>query len=206
MKILIADDHAMVRDGLGRAIAALDGSTTITEVGSLQEVLHAVETQAFDIAFMDLNMPGMSGLDGIRRLRSLYPTLALVVVSATEDADVIRQVLALGAMGFIPKSANRELIQQAVRLVMAGGVYVPVQALAGSVPVDTKATERIEITERQREVLRLLGRGLPNKAIANELGVTAGTVKLHLAALLRVLRARNRTEAAIRARELGLLE
>lgn len=209
MRVLIADDHALVRDGLVRALVTLEDTVEIAEADSLGAACLAILQREPDVALVDLNMPGMNGLDGLRGLRSQHPTLPLVVVSASEDAETIRAVLALGVMGFVPKTATRDVVQQAIRLVLAGGIYVPTQALGGidaGTAKGSRGSDAMELTPRQLDVLRLLVQGLPNKTIATKLNVTVGTVKLHLAALLRVLKARNRTEAALRAQEMGLCD
>jgi DNA-binding NarL/FixJ family response regulator len=133
--------------------------------------------------------------------------VALIVASGQEDPPTIRTVLGAGANGFFPKSAAPELLLQAIRLVQAGGVYVPPSVLAdfrdGAPPAKP---DTAGLTPRQLAVLQRLLQGLPNKLIGRELGLTEGTVKIHIAAILRALRVRNRTEAVVRARELRLDE
>jgi DNA-binding NarL/FixJ family response regulator len=157
-------------------------------------------------------MPGMDGVAGVRRVRDAAPLLPLVVASGQDDPATIRAVLAAGVAGFIPKTESCDVVLHAIRLVRSGGVYVPAQMLARSFratagrPGDSRAADEADgmLTPRQIDVLTQLLRGQPNKLIARELGLTEGTVKIHVAAILRTLRARNRTEAVVRARELGL--
>ena len=211
MKILIADDHPLVRDALARTLQTLDQNIELIEADSLASLFDSVAMHRPDLALIDLNMPGMNGIEGLRKLRAAHPTLPVVVASGQDDPATIRAVMATGVSGFIPKRESRELLQQAIRLVMAGGVYVPVRSLAS----DDRAPPSLAalnvgqpgqgLTPRQLDVLGLLLRGLPNKLIARELGLTEGTVKIHLAAILRALQVRNRTEAVVRARELGIL-
>jgi len=215
MRVLIADDHPMVRDALAMAVRSLGPEVAVAEADCYAGVCTLATGGAFDLAVVDLNMPGMNGVAGLRGLRSAFPTLALIVASGQDDPATIRAVLAVGVSGFIPKSEPSELVLQAIRLVRAGGVYVPARHLMQRVPGDGMeegagwpvAAPREPghgMTPRQIDVLRLLMRGQSNKAIARELGLTEGTVKVHLAAILRALRVRNRTEAVVRARDLGI--
>ncbi len=206
MRVLIADDHPMVRDALARTVRQLDAHADVREMGDLRTLMDVAREAPADLALVDLNMPGMDGLAGLRRLREAEPTLPVVVASGQEDVATIRAVLAAGAMGFIPKSERPEVLLGALRLVRAGGVYVPPRLLdaVNAAPPPSSAAKTAALTPRQFDVLRCLLRGEPNKLIARELGLTEGTVKIHIAAILRVLEARNRTEAVVRARELGL--
>jgi DNA-binding NarL/FixJ family response regulator len=128
----------------------------------------------------------------------------LVVASGEDDPAVIRAALAAGAVGFLPKAESPDVLQQALRLVLGGGTYTPPQALSDLQPGAAPRPDASGLTPRQTDVLRCLMRGQPNKLIARELGLTEGTVKIHIAAILRVLQARNRTEAVVVARNLGL--
>ena len=156
-------------------------------------------------------MPGMRGAQSLRELRRDFPTLALVVASGQDDPTTIAEVLACGVSGFIPKNEPCELILQALRLVLAGGIYVPRQALADRLGVPrhdlaggdagvSRAHQRTapRLTPRQLIVLGRLLRGRSNKLIARDLALTEGTVKTHVAAILRELGASSRTEAVMR--------
>jgi DNA-binding NarL/FixJ family response regulator len=205
MKLLVADDHPLVRDALARTLRRIEPDADVHEAGDFATVQRICETLDPVLALLDLNMPGMNGVEGLRTLRRRFPHLFVIVASGQQDPPTIRCVLAAGANGFFPKSSESDLLLQAVRLVLAGGSYVPMDALADvdtATRVDT--TSAVELTPRQLDVLQRLLRGLPNKTIARELNLTEGTVKIHIAAILRALRARNRTEAVVRARELGL--
>lgn len=208
MKVLIADDHPLVRDALARTVRELDAAARVEQAGTFDQLLDLALSTAedmADLALIDLNMPGMNGVVGLRRLRERLPTLPVVVASGQDDTATIRAVLAAGAAGFIPKSERPEVLVNALRLVLAGGVYVPVRSLeAGAEVALSRAEAAALLTSRQRDVLRGLSRGQPNKLIARDLGLSEGTVKVHIAAILRALHARNRTEALVRARELGL--
>jgi DNA-binding NarL/FixJ family response regulator len=206
MKILVADDHPLVRDALARTVRELDAQAEVFQAGDLAGLLHAARQGEADLAIIDLQMPGMDGLAGLKRLREAVPTLPTVVASGQEDAATIRAVLAAGAMGFIPKSERPEVLLGALRLVRMGGTYVPPRLLEAVEATAAPKGNAADLTPRQLDVLRLLMRGEPNKVIARELGLTEGTVKIHIAAILRTLQSRNRTEAVVRARALGLGE
>ena len=203
--VVIADDHPMVRDALARVVGQLYADAQVLEAGDFAAVLGHLGDAVPDLVLIDLNMPGMDGLHGLRRLREAFPALAIVVASGQDDPATIRAALAIGANGFIPKIDPPDLLLQALRVVRAGGVYIPARSngdvrgiMAGPSP------NASGLTARQLDVLRLLLKGEPNKLIARQLGLTEGTVKIHIAAILRSLGASNRTEAVIRARELGL--
>ena len=205
MNVLVADDHPLVRDALCRTVQRAEALASVHEAEDFAGVQAQCAAVSPTLALVDLNMPGMNGLDGLRWLRQHWPAMAVIIASGQEDAPTIRSVLAAGARGFFPKSAAPELLLQAIRLVQAGGVYVPAGVLAdfhdGLPPA---SADTASLTPRQTEVLQRLLRGLPNKLIARELALTEGTVKVHIAAILRALQARNRTEAVLRARALGV--
>jgi len=203
--VVIADDHPMVRDALARVVGQLYADAQVLEAGDFAAVLAHLGDAVPDLVLIDLNMPGMDGLHGLRRLREAFPALAIVVASGQDDPATIRAALEIGANGFIPKIDPPDLLLQALRVVRAGGVYIPARSNGDVRGIMTGPSPNASgLTPRQLDVLRLLLKGEPNKLIARQLGLTEGTVKIHIAAILRALQARNRTEAVIRARELGL--
>jgi DNA-binding NarL/FixJ family response regulator len=205
VNVLIADDHPMVRDALARVVWQLQDDAQVVQVGDYPSLVERVTAAVPDLLIIDLNMPGMNGLDGLRRLRSQFLSLPIVVASGQDDPGTIRSALATGVNGFVPKTDPPALLLQALRTVLAGGIYIPSRTLGdfqNGMPPPAPGSSGL--TPRQLDVLRLLLKGEPNKLIARQLGLTEGTVKIHIAAILRALQARNRTEAVVRARELGL--
>lgn len=201
LSLLIADDHWLVRQGLRHTLSELADDVRVTEASSYQEVIDIVEKeQTFDLLLLDLSMPGMEPQEGLARLREIAPTAPLVIVSGTDDPVTIRELIGSGAAGFIPKTAPPEIMLRALQLILSGGIYIPPSALAM-----TRSEGKIHLTDRQTQVLRLLAEGAPNKTIANRLGLALPTVKIHVAAVLRQLSARNRTEAVQEATRRGLL-
>lgn len=201
----LADDHPIVRAALISALAKLGSGTVFLEAQDAASTLALVDAHPeLDLLLMDLGMPGVRGIDGVRNIRARAPTLPVAVVSAEEDRSVMASLFAIGACGFIPKSDSPNVIVGAVRLMLDGGIYVPPRILkANSLDAhppyaDTPAS-RMGLTERQVEVVRLLARGESNKVIARQLGVTEGTIKVHLLAIFRTLNVSNRTAAVISA-------
>jgi DNA-binding NarL/FixJ family response regulator len=203
MKLLIADDHEMVRLALRVALGPLGPDVGFVEAANAEEALAAAGANAdLDLVLIDIHMPGMGGVEGVRRLRAARPELPVLACSATEDPALVRSLLALGVCGFIPKSDSTSVIQQAVRLVLAGGTYVPPRLLEVAPAAPAVPARLAALTPRQHDVLRLLAQGKPNKLIARELDISEATVKVHLLAVFRALGARNRTEAVVIAQRL----
>jgi len=214
MKLILADDHTLFRNGLALLLKAHSAPCEIWEGDGLDAAL--AEAQAHpdaEVALLDLNMPGMDGMQGIHRFKALLPELPLIILTGADAPQQIQEVLAAGASGFIPKSSTPAVMLSAIQLVLSGGTYVPPQVLSGgpaSAPSRAWSSMReraqTQLTERQMQVLRLLAAGKPNKMICRELDIEEGTVKAHIATIFRVLDVANRTEAASVARETGLLE
>lgn len=202
MRFLVADDHPLVRDALARALRDVEPEAEVLECEDLLQAEQALAAAPTALAVIDLHMPGMQGPESVRALCASHARVRVVVASGDEDPAVIRETIAGGAAGYLPKSERPEVLRQAIRLVLGGGTYLPSRALLAP-PAPARA-DPVELTPRQLDVLRCLMRGAPNKLIARELGLTEGTVKIHIAAILRALRARNRTEAVVQARELGI--
>jgi Response regulator containing a CheY-like receiver domain and an HTH DNA-binding domain len=226
LNVLLADDHLLFRDGLRRLLAQSGEPMNFFEAGTFDEVRRLCDGgAAFDMILLDLNMPGWTGFEQLDAIRARLPRVLLVVVSASEKRSDLLAALEHGAAGFIPKSSSAKVLVGALQLVLAGGVYLPEQAIRGDrAPVSASASDSggnrpgvaasgmdddalnhlaaiggDQLTPRQREVLEGLRDGKSNKQIAQDLGLTEGTVKVHVTAILRQLGVRNRTQAAITA-------
>jgi DNA-binding NarL/FixJ family response regulator len=204
MKILICDDHALFREGLELVLAQLDPAAALTSVGDAEAALARVaEDDGFDLVLLDLRLHGMSGFAALDALRSRHPGVPVVVLSASESPADVRSALERGASGFIPKATRGSVLLDALRRVLAGGVYVPPLLVEGSEAGAPAEPARPALTQRQVEVLRLLARGLTNREIADVLRITEETAKSHVKHIYSALDVSTRTEAAMRMRELG---
>lgn len=254
MRVLIADDHQLVINGVKDTLRELGENVEFVEARSVAELRAQLERLPLpDLALIDMAMPGANG--GVDHIRDAVEKLAdandavtsqdgdshdltdderrhaadligtrtahkraVIVLSGTEDSAAIRHVLDLGVQGYIVKSSSAELTLSAVRLVVGGGIYVPPEAMKaaasstsapffsttnGNDGLTTKERLATVLTDRQIDVLKLLAKGRPNKLIARELGISEGTVKIHLAAIFRALHVRNRLEALVAAQHLG---
>ena len=207
MKMLLADDHPLFREGVKPVLHKLDPDLDLIEAIDYPSAFAAMHRAGeVDLALIDLHMPGMSGMDGVIRFRAAFPEIPLVVLSASELAEDIHRLLAAGALGYVTKSSPSEVILGALRLVLAGGVYIPPSVLDQHSGADPDPVRPGPLTARQVEVLRELAKGQSNKQIAKALAVTEGTVKIHLAAIFRILKVNNRTEAVLVAQKMGLNE
>jgi two-component system nitrate/nitrite response regulator NarL len=206
MKILHADDHSMFREGLGFFLKLLDAQVVSLEAGNLQSTLDKLALESpVDLLLLDLEMPGMNGLEGFYNIRRRYPDLPIAIVSGVNDVRMIRTLLDGGARGYIPKLAGSEQLMNALRRILQGETYLPDALFIPASPSTVDGDSASPLTSRQQQILPLLAEGMPNKRIADTLGVTEGTVKQHLKDLFRRLGARNRTQAVKEARRLGLL-
>jgi len=203
--MLLADDHPLFREGVKPVLHKLDPDLDLIEAIDYPSAFAAMHRAGeVDLALIDLHMPGMSGMDGVIRFRAAFPEIPLVVLSASELAEDIHRLLAAGALGYVTKSSPSEVILGALRLVLAGGVYIPPSVLEQHSGGDPDPARPGPLTARQVEVLRELAKGQSNKQIAKALAVTEGTVKIHLAAIFRILKVNNRTEAVLVAQKMGL--
>jgi DNA-binding NarL/FixJ family response regulator len=204
IKILHADDHPLFREGIRFFLKLLDSDVTALEAGSLQATMDKLALEwPIDLLLLDLEMPGMNLAEGFAAIRRRYPQLPIAIVSGVTDANLVRTLLDSGARGFIPKLAGSEQLLDALRRILAGEIYVPDALLGRQAAAAKEAGDAL--TARQLDILPLLAEGMPNKQIADALGVTEGTVKQHLKELFKRLSARNRTQAVQEARRLGLL-
>jgi DNA-binding NarL/FixJ family response regulator len=198
-RVLIADDHPLYCDALRAVVPQACPGADISEANSQEQVLSTVAAgREFSLVLLDLNLPGATGLSCLSELRRVVPTTPIVVVSAVGDPKIMQDVIMGGACAFIPKSAPGQVLINALRVILAGGTYMPtgiVAALRGG-----DAPSHSELTLRQRRVLELLSTGLSNKRIARALDISEITVKAHVTAIFRKLGVTNRVQAGLEAR------
>ena len=212
MKILVVDDHHLIREGL-RPLLEEIAEGEVVEVLEADSLARALEAAArhpdLDLALLDLRLPDVVGFEAVTRLRERQAALPVVVMSGDNEPGLVRAAFDHGALGFIPKSSSPKVVLGALRLVLAGGTYIPPEAFhapAQAAPrnADTRPGEALDITPRQREVLRLMLAGKSNKSIGRELALAEGTVKNHVAAVLKALGVTTRTQAVIAAGQRGI--
>jgi DNA-binding NarL/FixJ family response regulator len=210
MNILVVDDHPLYRSGVVYTLQNTGLDVRVVECAALDTAFQRLaEGLHVDLMILDLQMPGYSGLDSVRAVRSRWPEVPVLVLSGNEDPAVVRECIELGAFGFVPKSAPSEQFTAALTLVLSGGVYLPPASLSVGVPAtpaqqDAWSRLGARLTERQRQVLLGIVQGKPNKVIARDLGLSDTTVKSHVAHILDALVVSNRTEAVYALARAGL--
>ena len=220
MKFLVVDDHVLIREALRGVLREIEEQATILEAANSLQAMRLVELHP-DLAFilLDIGLPDRDGFTVLTELRQRYPAISVVILSGNNDRNSVVKALDLGALGFIPKSGQREVMLNALRLVFSGGIYIPPEILGkpgglaeapapAPVPGETAirgtpTPAELGLTARQLEVLALIMRGKSNKAICRALSLAEPTVKNHVTAILKSLKANNRTEAVIAANALG---
>jgi DNA-binding NarL/FixJ family response regulator len=212
MKLLVVDDHPIVREGLAAFLEQLGPDTTVLQAGDASRALALAADHAdLDVVILDLGLPGLDGLSAIAEFGRARPETPVIVLSASEDAQQARAALAGGALGYVPKSASRHALLSAIRLVLNGEIYVPPLVLGYSeAPIPAARarrtnSDRPRLTDRQIDVLRRLSEGQTNKRIARDLDLSEKTVKAHVTAIFRALDVANRTQAAAAGRVAGLI-
>jgi two-component system nitrate/nitrite response regulator NarL len=205
MRVLVIDDHDLFRVGLRLLLQSLDPEMEVALTSTIEEATGMAAGGGFDLILMDWHLEGVSGADGLVALREASPHSRVVVLSGEKSASLIRSVVDLGAVGFIPKDVTPERLMQALQTIAGGGIYLPATVLSGPGSPAPKAASGSALrditlafpglTQRQGEVLTATLRGLPNKLIARELGISDGTVKTHLSVIYRELGVQSRTEA-----------
>ncbi|MGB5598261.1 response regulator transcription factor [Thiothrix litoralis] len=211
MRILIVDDQPLFREALGSLLEHFYPGAAVFEVGSVEEAVGVLCQYAnFDLIMLDVFLPGGTGVAALALIKEKVQQTPVVIMSGADDAEIARKLIEHGARGYIAKSAGAGDVKNALHLILAGEIYISPSMLAeakSSLPSDSgnsppptmpdsdEMPGMAGLTPRQREVFRLMARGLPNKSIARELSCSDGTIKLHVSAILRALHARNRTEA-----------
>jgi DNA-binding NarL/FixJ family response regulator len=189
MKIILADDHSLFRDGLR---SMLEPVATCYEADCFQETLGQLKTHPdAKLILMDLKMPGMDNFKGLIEIRQLYPDIPLIVVSMHSESNIIQLALSYGISGYIPKTHNFESMQKAIDLVLSGVQYVPQEILSFANSASTGANR---LTKRQKEIYLLLMQGKANQEIADELYISLSTVKMHVSTVLKSTGAKNRSQ------------
>lgn len=217
MKILIADDHELFLKGLELILSDLDKKVETVLAHNYTEIFNILEHQKkFDLIVTDLAMPGANWLDAIKHIHEKLPETPIIILSAVFDKEIVQKTIEIGAAGYIPKTSSNAVIMSAVRLVLSGGAYIPPELLNSSLKNQFSAIDQINpefenkdnkvsLTPRQIDVLKLIAKGRSNKIIAHELGLTEGTVKLHVTAILKILNVYNRTGAVVEATKRGII-
>jgi DNA-binding NarL/FixJ family response regulator len=213
MRVLVVDDHPLIQEAVGNVLRRLDSQVAVDFASDCESGLRmAASGVEPDLLLLDLSLPGLSGIAALKTWRARFPGVPVIVLSATSDQQTVLAALGAGASGFIPKSASNDVMLAAVRLVHDGGKYLPPEVLSPTGRLESAqlarrrevSTERLGLTARQLDVLRLIAGGASNKVICRELGLAERTVKTHITAILRLLNVTSRTQAAIAAAKLGV--
>jgi len=204
-RFLVVDDHPLFREALESAVRTAYPNSEVVEASSIEEAMAQIERRpGFDLALIDLSMPSVKGFEGVLRVRARHPGLPVVVVSGLEDPRIVAEAMNCGVSGFVPKSAKKGELTDAIRRVMNGEVFVPASLAPppsvdkGGKPKKQDFAERLAtLTPQQLRVLGMIRQGLLNKQIAFELDVGETTVKAHVSEILRKLNVASRTQAVI---------
>ena len=221
LKILVVDDHPLIVEALHHVLKGLASDVEVLDARSAAEGRAQLESHPdIDLLLLDLGLPGVDGFSLLADIRDAFPTVPVVVLSGTDSREDVLRAIDSGAMGFIPKSSSNQVMVNALRIVLTGTPYIPREALRRPDAHDAPAypdgvrepapdqrpssVRDLGLTDRQAQVLALMLQGKPNKLICRELNLAEGTVKIHVAAILRALNVANRTQAVIEASRLGL--
>lgn len=212
LKVLVADDHHLIRGGMRLILPQLAEEVEVLEAATLSAAIEAFESHPdLDLVLLDLSMPGTRGTEGLAEFRRRCPGARIVIVSASHDLPTVQECVQRGVLGFIPKLTSPESLIGALRFILDGGIYVPPEALTG-MPVESRrettppggpTPKAMGLTARQLEVLSLLLEGKSNKQICRDMNIALGTVKGHVAAILDSLGVSSRAEAIVAAARFG---
>jgi len=213
LKLLVIEDHALVREGLVQTLHQLDSKVVVAETADCESGCSILAQAAdFDLVLLDLALPGIDGLTCLHLLRQRHPALPVVIVSAYDDAHTVNRALKGGAAGFVPKAYSGETLLDALRQVLDGVIFVPEPTLPNqhglgiAAPPAGKGVSpgEIGLTERQTDVLTLMVKGRSNREIAELLGLSEGTVKIHVTAVFKALGVSSRTQALVAVTRQGI--
>lgn len=216
MKILLADDHTLFRDIVMQYLLSTGEYAEVLLAENFSEGKQKIEDNLpLDMVILDLKMPGMNGLNGLSELIALYQDLPIAIMSGVAKPNIISEALEMGAVGYFPKTMTPKDMLAGIKAVMSGEKFVPTcEKTSTLMPsfyndvehnVNIDAANDVNLTPREKEVLGYLAKGASNKEIANQLGLQLVTIKLHVRGICRKLGADNRTQAAIKARDLSLV-
>ncbi len=205
LKILVVDDHALVREGLRQVLKGLDEQVEILEAGHCGRAFELAALHPdLDLVLLDYQLPGMNGLEALALFGQNHPELPVVMLSGSVDRRMVRQVMALGAVGFIAKASLSSELLSILKTVLAGQIYVPAEFLAAEAALnEISASESPQLTTRQQDVLKLMLDGRSNKEISVALNLSDETVKNHVSAVLRAFGVQTRVQAVLAAAEHG---
>jgi DNA-binding NarL/FixJ family response regulator len=204
IRLLIADDHAVVRSGLRQLAGTLEGVDLVAEAANGEEAVALCDAHSPDVVLMDLEMPVLDGIGATRRITAAHPRVAVVVLTSFSDRERILGALDAGAIGYVLKDAEPEELERAVRAAARGEAPLDPRAGRALLQARSAGSPLDVLSEREREVLELVVRGLPNKLIARELSISEKTVKAHLTRVFRAIGVTDRTQAALWAERHGL--
>lgn len=202
MRVLIADDHDLVRETIALFLSQA-GDFEAETANSLSTALAAIAVKPFDIVLLDYNMPGMNGLEGVKKALEANGEKTVALLSGTAPKGVAQEALAIGAIGFLPKTLGAQSLINAIRFMASGEAYMPISVMREEEAALSNPLAK-NLSKRELQVLERLCKGKANKEIARDLDLQEVTIKLHVKTLCRKLDARNRTQAAMMAKEAGL--
>jgi DNA-binding NarL/FixJ family response regulator len=207
MRIVITDDHRVVREGIRYMLSDVPGVEVVGEAESGDELLGIVATEPVDVVLLDVRMPGMSGLEALERLREAAPQVRVLMLSMHDQPGYVRRSLELGAAGYVLKSAGRDELLSALQVAAEGGTYLPGELMEPLVAGFTgRGGPTGKLSPRERQVLQLVADGYENRQIATELGLSEATVKTYLRGVFERLEVSSRAEAVAVGLRLGVIE
>lgn len=202
-QFLVVDDHPLYREAVVNVLIDLYPQEKVSECGQFSEVDQLIQEYSPDLILLDLNMPGVHGLSGLQHIRSHYPDVAVAIVSAEENKQLVLQALALGAVGYVPKSLPKQALGQAIEQILAGDLYMPAELLRQTSLQQSDGQQLHDmlkaLTRKQLLVLEQLAQGRSNKQIGEALNLSESTIKTHVSEILRRLGVENRVQAANQA-------